>query len=68
MTEPDWMLVAEVGGSLQADIILGLFQAQGIPTAAFQEGAGHYAYALTVGPLGKVQIYVPAAEDRKSVV
>ncbi len=46
-------------GGLQAQIIRGLLEAAGIPAATAQEGAGAQ-YAFTVGPMGEVEVLVPA--------
>jgi hypothetical protein len=60
MPAENWVVLEEVGGSFQAEILGGLLEAQGIPVVLSQEGAGRSAYAVTVGPLGQVQILVPA--------
>lgn len=58
MTEWNWEVAEEVQGELQAELLRGLLEAQGIPTKLNQEGAGR-AYGLGIGPLGTVQIMVP---------
>jgi hypothetical protein len=58
MTNDEWILLEEVGGTLQAEMFRGLLEAQEIPVYLSQEGAGH-AFSLTIGTLGKVQILVP---------
>jgi Putative prokaryotic signal transducing protein len=62
MPAENWVVLDEIGGSFQAEILRGLLEAQGIPVVLSQEGAGHSAYAVTVGPLGQVQILVPAEQ------
>jgi Putative prokaryotic signal transducing protein len=62
MPAENWVVLETVGGSFQAEILRGLLEAQGVPVVLSQEGAGHSAYAVTVGPLGEVQILVPAEE------
>jgi hypothetical protein len=57
--EHHWEVADEVAGSLQAEILRGLLEAQGIPVILSQEGIAHSSYAVTVGPLGRVQILVP---------
>jgi hypothetical protein len=57
----DWKILAEVNGTLTAELWRGLLEAQGIPVVLSQEGAGR-AIGLTVGPLGSVTILVPANE------
>jgi Putative prokaryotic signal transducing protein len=62
MPAEKWEILEKVGGSFQAEILRGLLEAQGISVVLSQEGAGRSAYAVTVGPLGEVQILVPAEE------
>lgn len=54
-----WVVVETVQGELQAEILRGLLEAQGFPVVLSQEGAGR-AIGLSVGPLGEVDILVPA--------
>lgn len=56
-----WEKVDETQGSLQAELLRGLLEAQGISVYLSQEGAGR-AYGLTVGALGMVEILVPAEQ------
>lgn len=68
MPEDKWVALETVSGNFQAEILRGLLEAQGVSVVLSQEGAGRSAYAVTVGPLGAVQILVPAeqvAEARK---
>lgn len=60
MTDTKWEVVSETAGSFYAEMVKGLLEAQGIPVMLSQEGAGHSVFALTVGPLGTVQVLVPA--------
>jgi hypothetical protein len=62
MPAENWVVLEEVSGSFQAEILRGLLEAQGISVVLSQEGAGHSAYAVTVGPLGQVQILVPTEQ------
>jgi len=67
MTDENWEIIDEVYGELQAEMLRGLLEAQGIQVVLNQEGAGR-AYGINVGPLGMVQIMVPshaAIEGRK---
>jgi flagellar biosynthesis/type III secretory pathway M-ring protein FliF/YscJ len=59
MAAKKWAVLDEVGGTLNAELIKGLLEAQGVSVVLSQEGAGHYAYAMSVGSLGQVQILVP---------
>jgi hypothetical protein len=58
MAEDEWILVEKVQGQLQAEILKGLLEAQGIMVWINQEGAAR-AYAVSVGTLGMVEILVP---------
>jgi hypothetical protein len=60
MTEEEWVLLDQVQGQLQAEILKGLLEAQGIMVWINQEGAAH-AYAIEVGSLGMVEILVPSS-------
>jgi hypothetical protein len=60
MTDNEWVVVHEADGNLQAEIMRGLLEAQGIPVLLSQEGAGHFAYVTTVGSLGIVEVMVPS--------
>jgi hypothetical protein len=59
--EDKWETVESVQGQLQAEILRGLLEAQGIRVFLNQEGAG-VAYGINVGPLGTVEIMVPTSE------
>jgi hypothetical protein len=61
MSEERWEVIVEVAGQLQAEIMRGMLEAQGIKVWISQEGAGK-AYGVNVGRLGRVQILVPAGE------
>jgi len=57
--ERKWVLVDEVSGGIQAEILRGLLESQGIPVWLNQEGAGK-AYGITLPALGSVQVLVPS--------
>ncbi len=57
MSKTDWVVVGTVYGSLNAEILRGLLQAQGIGVLLSQEGAGR-ALGLEVGPMGEIDILV----------
>lgn len=63
MNDEKWTVVAEISGELQAELIHSLLASQGIRVFLNQEGAGR-AYGLSVGPLGLVQILVPASQNQ----
>ncbi len=65
MADEEWVLVDKVPGQLQAEIIKGLLEAQGVMVWLNQEGAAH-GYALTVGTLGMVEVLVPTSEVEKA--
>jgi hypothetical protein len=60
MTVEEWILVDKAEGQLQAEIMRGLLEAQGLMVWLNQEGAAH-AYAVAVGTLGMVEILVPSS-------
>jgi hypothetical protein len=59
MSEDEWVLVEKVQGQLQAELIKGLLEAQGIMVWLNSQGAAH-AYAVSVGTLGAVELLVPS--------
>jgi hypothetical protein len=65
MPEEEWILVDKAQGQLQAEIIKGLLEAQGIMVWLNQEGAAH-AYAVEIGTLGTVEILVPTSMVEKA--
>ena len=65
MAEEEWVLVDRVQGQLQAEIVRGLLEAQGMRVWVNQEGAAH-AYAVSVGTLGMVEILVPTSEVKEA--
>ena len=69
MTNSKWETVAEVYGELEAEIIRGLLQAEGISVMLSKEGAGQ-ALGLQVGKMGEVQVLVPTenAENSRSII
>lgn len=69
MTDEEWVLVDKVQGQLQADILKGLLEAQGVTVWLNSQGAAR-AYAVSVGTLGAVELLVPssAAENARQVL
>lgn len=57
----EWVVLAYVPGDLQAEILRGLLEAQGVPVFMSQESAGR-AIGLTIGPLGEVTLLVRAGD------
>jgi hypothetical protein len=64
-----WVLIREVAGELQAEILRGLLEANEIPVLLSQEGIGR-VYGLSVSTLGRVEILVPSefVEAAKSIM
>ena len=60
MNQEEWVLVDTTSGQLQAELVRGLLEAQGILVWLNQAGAAH-AYALNVGSLGRVEVLVPSS-------
>lgn len=61
MNDDKWEVVDEVAGELQAELIRGLLESQGIAVVLSQEGIGR-VYATTVGIFGRVQVLVSAKD------
>jgi hypothetical protein len=55
-----WVLVDKVQGQLQAELLKGLLEAQGILVWLNSQGAAH-AYAVSVGSMGAVELLVPSS-------
>jgi hypothetical protein len=66
MTYKEWVVVESVPGDLQAEILRGLLEAQGIPVLLSRESAGR-AIGLGVGPLGEVIILVHAENQQDAL-
>jgi hypothetical protein len=60
-----WEVLDEVPGPFLAEIVRGLLESQDIPTILRQEGVGR-AVGFTVGPLGVVQIMIPAKDIERA--
>ncbi len=59
MSEDQWQVVDRVDGLLQAEILRGMLEAQGVQVVLSQEGLGP-VLQVTLGTLGAVEILVPA--------
>jgi hypothetical protein len=66
VSERKWVLVDEVAGGIQAEILRGLLESQGLPVWLNQEGAGK-AYGITLPALGSVQILVPSDVEQRAL-
>ena len=63
MSSDEWIVIDEAIGSLQAELLRGFLEAQGIQVVLSQEGLGHSVYSVGVGPLARVQILVPSIDE-----
>lgn len=59
MTEQHWERVEVVSGDIQAELLRGLLEAQGLQVLLSKEGAGN-AMGLQIGPLAEIEIFVPS--------
>jgi hypothetical protein len=59
MAEEKWEVVDEIQGDMQAEILKGLLEAQGIKVWLSQEGIGHSVFPVTISTMGTVQLLVP---------
>lgn len=55
--------VASVNGSVEAEVLRGLLEAQGIEATLSHEAAGT-SFGLSVGPLGRVDILVKQTDEQ----
>ena len=67
MAEKNWEVLISLGGELNAEILRGLLEAQGIEVILSQEGIGHSVYPVSVGLFGKVDILVPASQKEQAL-
>lgn len=61
MSEENWEEISVVSGDIQAELMRGLLEAQGISVLLSKEGAGR-ALGLSVGRLGETLILVPTSQ------
>ena len=61
-----WEYLDTIGGSVNADILKGLFEAQGIEVQLFQEAVGKIAYPGTFGLVNDVDVYVKASDLQRA--
>ncbi len=66
MPETKWEVIDEVAGAIQAEIVRGLLEAQGVSVWLSQESAGREAYSAGVGRLGRVEVLVPSHQIEKA--
>lgn len=58
-----WVLLIKLNGSVQAELLRGLLEAQDIQVLLAQEGAAK-AIGINVGALGQIDVMVP--EEREA--
>jgi len=70
MTEENWVVVCRAAGMVNARIILGRLQTDGIPARLQYEAIGVISCSLDVDGLGEVRISVPesSANQAKEVL
>lgn len=61
MDNKKWVVAAKVAGELQAELLRGLMEAQGLSVHLAIEGAAR-AIGITIGSFGEVDIMVPEAD------
>jgi hypothetical protein len=62
MQAEKWERVDVINGDLQAELLRGLLEAQGIAVYLSQEGAGHNVYPVSIGPLARVELLVHSSD------
>jgi hypothetical protein len=64
MTEEKWVIVHRAAGMVNAQIVLGRLQTEGIPARLQYETIGVISYSLDVDGLGEVRVFVPESSVR----
>lgn len=67
----NWVLLTEVYGRMEAELIQSLLHANGIDIKLFQEAAGgNFAYPTNVGKIACVQLFVSKSKlmDAKEIL
>lgn len=62
MSNQEWLKIGEVYGELAGEQARALFESAGIACQTFQEAAGRVLLGATFGPLGRVDVFVPATQ------
>jgi hypothetical protein len=62
MANPHWVLIQKFYDTIEAEIVRGLFEAQGIQVLLSQEGAAK-ALGVSVGAMGDTELMVPAEQE-----
>ena len=66
MEEPRWEVVEVVNDTIQAELLRGLLESQGIEAIISKEGAGH-ALGLTIGMMGESQLLVRSGNKQAAL-
>jgi hypothetical protein len=66
MSQENWEKVDVVNGDIQAELIRGLLESQGISVLLSQEGAGR-AFGLNIGLMGETQVLVPSSQKEAAL-
>jgi Putative prokaryotic signal transducing protein len=56
-----WVVAGEVGGRLEAEILKGMLESLGLHVQLSHESVAS-VYSLGIGPVGRVELLVPAEE------
>jgi hypothetical protein len=67
MSELQWEEVERVSDTIEAEILRGLLEAQGIRVWLAQEGAAR-AIGLSAGPMGEVVVLVPSDQVAEACI
>ncbi|HOW57501.1 MAG TPA: DUF2007 domain-containing protein [Smithellaceae bacterium] len=66
MKNEKWIIICRAAGMINAQIIRGRLQTDGIPVRLQYEAIGVISYSLTVDGLGEVRIFVPESDAAKA--
>ncbi|MQC27424.1 MAG: DUF2007 domain-containing protein [Chloroflexi bacterium] len=61
-SERKWVFIKKFYGNVEAEIVRGLFEAQGIEVLLSREGAAQ-ALGVSFGAMGDTQLFVPSDEE-----
>lgn len=60
MTNKDWKTLTKITDPINASLLQGRLQAEGIPAIMRTGEAAGSLYGLTTGPLAEIKIFVPS--------
>jgi len=61
MADVTWIVITEVAGLPQAELLASMLQANGVEVSLSQESYAH-TLGLTVGPISRVQVFINAEQ------